>query len=512
MYARLSGNMARSYGRGPYRRMLFRAGRLGRRVLDAGIPDWERRLGRFALRQGQNAVRSIGRAFSSPARSRKRGRPAETPVRGTTSGPRGSRRVVTVFNTKGYPGKLKPRKKVAPISKFLRNGSFLKREVGGEYSDNIVGSDPAAPGHIVYFGHTTAVPEELLSSVSRALVRALVRRAGFEFSSWSETLPCGNGGWILRFTYYTSSAIGELNTATTVSLNATNDFALLATRLNDKMTEVLAAGYIESPVTRNYQTSQMPLFEALELLSDDNTAGGTIIAQNREIARMKLTDVDVYVKVTSKLTFQNRTVAKTSVVDDKDETLVGNVENNPLSGRRYMYNGNHVLFRANPYGGVTSRDLCMLQPRKAQPTFTWVPGGDNSVRENLEFQKVPKSASFLNCTKSQTVYIKPGEMKTSHLTYSKSCSIQSMFKMLRQAIVSSDVQPLNPTISTRCMAGITEMIALSKTMDTRAPDEPNIQIGFECEQTFAAYVVYKQKRAAVQIVDYDTSQRNQTNT
>lgn len=84
--------------------------------------------------------------------------------------------------------------------------------------------------------------------------------------------------------------------------------------------------------------------------------------------------------------------------------------------------------------------------------------------------------------------------------------------MLRQAIVGSFVQPFNPNFSTRCMAGVTEMIALSKTMDTRAPDEPNIQIGFECEQTYAAYAVYKQKRAAVQIVDYDTSQRNQLNT
>lgn len=364
-------------------------------------------------------------------------------------------------------GKFRKRKKVRKANPSLRLGSSKVIETGGEISSSAGGLDRK----VLYIGHSTFNRDQVLASVCRAIVRKLYSLADFDCSSFEDLLPAGNGGHQINLEAYDGVNDISINTYNGIAFNNTQTYFAIAEDLADTITSIAA------------NPNRSIEIQTIRLIAEDQ--GGL---QRRPLASMTAKDIMLHLHFTSKLTVQNRTLATNDAVSDPNRDEANNVEHNPLRGRRYMWTGNAPVQRSL----TTTRQTVQLAPQGNSGFMSYIP---EDAEDLARWHKPPLPQFFRNCKKSSRISISPGEIKSSYLLYKKSISLFTFFRLfddnLRQMNIPS-------TAAVRTSMGNSEVIGVEKLLDSRQ-NEPVIALGYELTQSFASYITYKKRQAAVQI-------------
>ncbi|AXH75688.1 MAG: capsid protein [Circoviridae sp.] len=361
----------------------------------------------------------------------------------------------------GSVARFRKRKPVNRPSMYFLKGTVQKREVGGVFKsiDNTV--SPAEERGVLYLGHSCFNRDQIILSVSRAILRELLRKDGQCVDNFVEVWPAAVN-YIIRlwFTPDMQTADAELSD---IGFTTGNSY-------------VDAAAQIAELLKRPYNAvgtdgAQKPLFDRVELLVAERPVSTIILKQSM-----------LHYCFSSYLTMQNRTLAASDAAlpeAEKDSAL--DIANNPLTGKRYMGAGNGLYVRSDQPGFVADEFYANTQTG----LIRHVPKGGSFVEnERVSLSKPPRAQFFSNCKKATSVSLNPGEIKTSYLK----CEMKRNFNVfMRQMHSPMELFANGDPKTTRTSMGTCEIFGLEKRIDSRI-NEPTIAVAFQLDQEFKSYI------------------------
>lgn len=355
-----------------------------------------------------------------------------------------------VYGMRG--SKIRRIKKRRAAPKLYKMGVVIRDKAKGVQS-NLGGTTMP-----VTFGHSTVYYDGLMRGLLCAMLRHLLEKAGYVIPALTSPIPvmgyAGADAARVKLAY----RIQHNTVHSTVSYQVAGVDSILT--VADALKAALEAAI--TGTTDNFYTLQ---FHTLELISSDATT-----LQNIPRGIIYLNQATVYYKLSSKLSFQNRTIADSTVGDDMADNE-NDVSNNPLVGKYYEKAGNGFRLFYDAYSGsVTS-----LHPTATDVSrygTNWL-GFSGAVQ--TAFASPPPSTSLLGCKKCRPVKLMPGQIRDSTLSSKGSISLNGllakMTNLFRGHGLTNDV-PIN--------MGYTRMFMLEKQCDTGV-DEPQIEIGWEVD-------------------------------
>lgn len=375
-----------------------------------------------------------------------------------------------VLRTRGFVGKYKPRVKTRGPGNHLKHGSMKVIDSGGEAtSESGVGAD----SRVLYIGHSCFRRYEIEFSLARAITRALLKQCGKDIVSWNDPVPCLGPGLSIRLKDFD----GLVDTTEQTQVTATFNNAAEVGDLADAVRSLLISGHATPQYTPEYTTA--------ELLSQ-GTGGSGDPADITVEATINLKNAWLDMFFASKLSIQNRTTASSA-----DPTDMHSIENNPIVGYRYMWNGNTPLLRST-YDG---RDASILAPPATSGIVEFVPDLLNA-KEMERWSRPVKPHFFANCKRSGRVQINPGQIKHSYISYKRKLPFNTFIKMMKDNLYMSQTADTNPV---KTSIGCSEVIGLEKMLDSRATSEPFINVGYEHTETYCMSLYYKKSQPGVAI-------------
>lgn len=367
------------------------------------------------------------------------------------------------YVTRGYVGKFTKRKRVGKTTKHLKMGSLKMRDAGGAFTSEDGG---AVDRKVLYVGHSCMNRDQIIQALGRAVLRALLKQAGIDLVSWEDNLRTGNTLYceVFSFDGVQDTSEGGSGTGTFFSGNKYAEFA---------------AALSTAIVARVGAAQQTVEYTRVVLWND---APG--LSDNIAMAQINLKNARLDMYFASKLSLQNRTVSSAG-----GSTDAHSIENNPLQGYRYKFNGNVPVQRAT----MSTRTANELAPLGNTGLVSYVPSDPEDLRL---WQRPVKPQFFTNVKYASRVMINPGQIKSSFVSYQRSMSFSSFINMFKDNLFQAK---LPSTDAVKTSIGASEVIGLEKMLDSRTTGEPVISIGYEHHETYAMSLYYKRTQPCVAI-------------
>lgn len=361
----------------------------------------------------------------------------------------------------------RPGRRHAPSHSFT--GAILKTDNGGKAEGT---SDKT-----LYFGHTNAPPEHLLTIVCMALIRKLAKKMGIDFTAfdkevyrmWGSSSYTANGTIFLDYTYRTATTMVGDDTSFAVGGNAT--WQNLADTLKTTIVNTMAT--IDADFIHSFRLKN------IWWRGDDTAASSSQITT--PFARMQVENSVVSLTMNSTLCIQNRTPAEADATGHGHETH-DHIENNPLKGRVYQVNG------INGFRLKATSDASTSFLLTADKTTGIIQGNsdDASLTSNMQsrLSRAPLASHFSRCNQSAPIRLGPGKIKKSYLKSGATIGLNGFLQKMRPNIqTAANTKPY-------CWLGKARLFALEKMLHVDAND-PNIFIGYEQHNYFSASIKLK---------------------
>lgn len=340
---------------------------------------------------------------------------------------------------------------------YAKHGCTLRVEAAGNVSQD----------KCVYIGHGTGATNQIAKIAFQAIVRRLATKVGFKPTSMDDkvnssyTNALGLIGY--RYTTVLSGQNSVLKTNTIPSGSTWND---VANQLNADFVNTFGSGSTNIDITEFY------------IAKYNDSVTPTIVDEHIMNAR-KLKCVFY---VVSELKIQNRTKAHTEVGAETDAAAQSalNVENNPLEGKVYMKKGN--LFKLkNQYQTGSSFQLVTGRDNAVIGTQDIDTSGLSTEQQSI-LSRPPSRYSFIGVNKEGRVTLGPGNIKSSVVTHRFKIGANKLFRSMTHLYDGS---------SDYFFACKSKMFAFEKMMHTDDADEPDMDIGYECNTTYKCAVYEK---------------------
>lgn len=361
------------------------------------------------------------------------------------------RKPVKRFYTVGKMGKSFSKPKASPVSAFLKVGYVEAVEDGGEIAST----------ECPYVGHALA-HEKLLFAAVAAVVRRMMQNMGFRIASWDDVIVQTSslvvpGGYRLVYRASSGAAFTEVTAA----------FAL------DTSWKAVVAQIVFSIQTAISSNTISDGFSVDELIFYQNDSVGGQIAMAR--SRVFLSSVMLHFNCSSSLSLQNRTRASSDVADG-DVYSTDNILNNPLGGKSYEGSGTGAQLKEDSNSLVAGTKL-VANSQSGLINMDW-DATHLSAAQKAILRRPPPKTAFLHVRKQGVAGIKPGEIRTSRLSYVQTLSFTKFVEKMHTILVSSAIfQDMIIPI------GSFRFYAFEKRCNTRV-NEGNIELGYELNNVY----------------------------
>lgn len=323
----------------------------------------------------------------------------------------------------------------------------------------------------VYVGHSIA-SYQLMLDVSRAIVRAIWKKAGIDVTDFNTAIPMSaTNSYQLSFTYLkdVTSTGAWFGYPITITLGTT--YNQLATSLHDSFVVLMtdAVPTVEGP------WQHLKIYEF-------SLVNGVGTAYEQIMARIPATALNIDLAFTSKLTMQNQTLAAGGA--DVQDELTTNVENNPLKGKLYksMKMSNGLTCKYKPNLSTTAfRNLI------ADSDTGMILESGGSLGNAMYYK--PPDPYFFNSTKAVNVNLAPGAIKVDTIHFKRRMTIDRFFQVFGNAMWrrTNQTPPFNQTW---VPFGLAHVVGFEKTLDSGA-SEANLRVAYELEQKYQVKLDYK---------------------
>jgi len=316
---------------------------------------------------------------------------------------------------------------------YAKTGVILNREVYGLVSDS----------DCVYVGHSSYDPSFYAYGIACAIVRKVLRKAGYNATSITEPLPfetnvsSGPGKILFCYTYVnTDGTVGNAG-AYELVVDATIDKIVNGSNL---------AGTIYNFFTQQTGTTVTAPFIIenvyLRTFTDKDASAGLLLAS----LNMKNEKLNVFMY--SRLVLQNRTLNAVSGTSNTDDSSA-----QPLTGKRYVFSS--AVPQTKQKGvlleGTYNQGLILMRPSNYV----------GAVAVN-NWKEPPLAKMFNNSISCGNVTLQPGQMKDGLLSYSYSGYFNNLWKKFASRNNALGAGPI------RYASGKCEMFALEEMMQTAA--------------------------------------------
>lgn len=330
----------------------------------------------------------------------------------------------------------------AITSKFASTGIVLNREMHG----NITDSD------CCYVGHNTFDPGFFAFGLACAIVRKVLKKAGYNSTAINEVIPFLNNttaGPSVQFVFT------YVNTDNTVGQSGTYEL-----QANSTIEDIVNASNLGATIENLYSftsSATVPLYYELEyayLRTIDNPSQGKGILLSSLNLKNEMAEIYVH----STLTLQNRTASITGSAD----VDVNNVQ--PLQGFRYLFNGAIPKSKEkgnNLINAVSNQGLILTRAAELA---------------NVSYKEPPLPSQFFNIAASSKVRLAPGQMKKGIISHTYKGYLNGLLQKLYSR---------NNTAGTGAMRiapGKCEMYALEEVMQSSSIYITHV--GYEKETRF----------------------------
>jgi hypothetical protein len=344
------------------------------------------------------------------------------------------------------------------VSKMAARGAMIKTETGGEVSDP----------QCTFVGHTTCAPEKVLRVIVMAILRKMFGLYGIKIKAFTDSplewvSPQGTAN-IGAFEYYWSDGEVSAVTQTTVSL-------LRADNYDDMVTSIV------NSFKTTFGTVNQPQLHKFDLGINTQPSSGAAVENLPR--RLECDKMYVTLTMNSELTIQNRTVAATAGTGDEHRDAT-DVQNNPLEGYSYYCNGNTFRLANRKNTGAHTEmgpDLTYGDITNTYTAFNTV-----DVHDGENTKRPPNAHFFKNTKRSGKQRIMPGGMLRSKLKWKKTYHVNKLMRLLEHWFHA------NTTEGTSVFIGTARVFAWEKLMHTRGLTEPDMNVGYECNNFYGAFV------------------------
>lgn len=370
------------------------------------------------------------------------------------------------MNTRGnFQGKFKKRKRPkSNLSVYANKGISSTYEVHGTVADP----------DCVYISHTTCDSFQLLAQAGRALFRKLFEKANFVISSIDELLISTS-----------------ITTAVDWRVEITKVHGVTGVETVDTFHNLIATSTIRSvadafsTVFLKYSAGETMTFAGNAVVDEFNLHRVILYRQdyngtrsNVFEAELKFEDEILCVVGSSELKVQNRTKSASGSTDSTD------INNNPLVGRSYLFNGMPKL---------KNKAAFALQSIPVDKGVQLVRAASIS---DTAFKEPPLPNTFSNCKSVAKVRLDPGAVKTSYVKCKKHMRFLPFLRQLR-------IQYGGATgfLSYYSIFPI-EMFAFEDVINVNASE--NINVAYESNMVINCYFKTNRRARAVQCFQQDT--------
>jgi hypothetical protein len=336
------------------------------------------------------------------------------------------------------------------VSKAASLGAMIKTETGGEVTDS----------ECAFIGHSLCAPEKILRVFVMSLVRMLFRKSGILFKSFTDFPNEWTGGPAsskladLHYYYKDGEAGARVKRTIAFATGRYNDF------VDAIVTDIKTA----------FATVNQPTFLRFELALETQEATSVpVLPTTVNVDKMFL-----HLSMSSELSVQNRTVSTTAM--SVSDNLVNNVNNNPLEGYSYYCAGN--TFRTAHQDSTSEEfgpDLTYGQITQGHDTLV-------SAQDKENLKRPPMPSYFRNTKRYGKHRLMPGGIKKSNLKAYKVLHVNKFIRLLEHWLHA------NTTEGTSIFLGTAKMFAWEKLMHTRGVAEPNMIVGYECNNFYSCYI------------------------
>lgn len=351
-----------------------------------------------------------------------------------------------LYKTNGtYGGRMKEAK-ARTVDTAYYKGSVLRFETGATFTD----------ANAVYILHGTCPYEYMMASFARAIVKHIMDKAGYTIVNWNDTPFLGSASNISYRMYYrvanTTTAPVQVNSGNV----ALNTFIDMATAVMDA---------IRASVTSSL---------AIELIRIDLLEQ---VAVNNTYVRASLDCSNAYInwECASTLTFQNSTLATTTVETNNDEET--NIENNPLIGYYYTHktkNRNSIELTGKMLN-VTQNNY-IIHERNGFVAF------GAATDNNLVLRKPPQNPQTFKLSMASRLKLLPGEIKKNKLQFVDRMSLSRFCKIFSEGVDTT------AGMLDKLDIGKVGLIGLEAMLNSRLASEPQVSVGFQHDLTIKSYI------------------------
>lgn len=363
------------------------------------------------------------------------------------------------FGVRGSHGKRYGRERKQRTSSVYKTGVVV-RDV-----DRGVTTQTAASHLPVIIGHSTFNFETFFRTFWYAVVRRLLNQTGMYPRTINDGLgPAGTSpGGAVRVRYRNREMVADAffdvgitpdSTIRSIGLSCFNSWYSLYSDSTD--------GIANMTLVR------------IELYAE--YANPAILAINLPMSKVELENAVVDIEVFAKLMLQNRTEATTVATEDNDNA--NSVEANPVAGKHYYCSMNGFSPKCQQVtvnnSFVAGRDTGLILPSLATLDATM----------QQAYGTPPPQSAFKRCKASAGFRQKPGEIRTSILSFKKTVTMNYLMDQLAVAIRTkfnySTTMPIVHMFNSR-------MFYFNKVCDTGS-EEPNLVIGYEHNTSYGVAI------------------------
>jgi len=326
-----------------------------------------------------------------------------------TPGSTAARRKRSWGSAKGvYRGRFKGKPSKADakglIAKSLKNGYHTTKETYGTVVDP----------HCAYIGHNTMDYKLLARTLSGAIQRKLLEKAGIQVASANVELPLiasgasGPSAFFIIMIFKNNVTGGGVESL--YEIPDDKDLKGLVAGNTDLLNYLLGWLLNNGPQV-NDELNEIRLYERVANLPID---------ERRLRCRLDLTKESLTIVVKSQLRIQNRTKGDSATADaDADR-----VDNTPVDGKMYTFKHAHAKLAAK-----TSTPTLLVRFNAMPENGVVLARGSDNFTETLE--EPPNQSIFTNCKGTQRVVLNPGDIKDCRISHVYKGTFSTLMSKLR---------------------------------------------------------------------------------
>lgn len=353
----------------------------------------------------------------------------------------------TSYNTRGHLGRIRTTRSISKSNDFQKYGTVGNVEIGGTLNDD----------EVVYVGHHTTPPVEMIKAFCRAIMRRVAQDGKMDFTAFSSAVD------LFPFTANTMEWFIEYN------LGAAGGGST-----------VIQTPILITAAFPDYEFLSAQLAQWLWAIVDNNekieirkiSLRSTAVTPRTILSEIRGKDVSVKFYCSSKLAIQNRTVAS-NAVDNVEST---NVANNPLVGFAYEGPGNCMRPRTNNSDTTFSSSIANM--KQGLLTTSSAQLGPATGPTDVYKKPLPPN-SFANVKKSAKFTLTPGQIKTSFIKSSMHMPMNTFLAKMYDSLSAYTVVPASSDRKVLTM-GKFKAHSMEKYLDSRLTANP-VSIAYQLD-------------------------------